>query len=181
MANGSSGGDDYNHGGLLAFIFSMGAVLALIFWLSFFNKGVVMDEKVVDPNTPTEAAAGPVFDMAKVTEPWVSTPEIIAYGKKFYSTNCAMCHGPEGKGDGPAGGGLNPKPRNFVEGKWTKGGNLSDHFNVITNGIAGSSMAAFGHFKAHDRWAVVHFIESITENKSKEDPTKLAEFAKTAK
>ncbi|MCE2944074.1 MAG: hypothetical protein LW828_05040, partial [Xanthomonadaceae bacterium] len=27
-----------------------------------------------------------------------------------------MCHGNEGKGDGAAGAGLNPKPRNLVEG-----------------------------------------------------------------
>lgn len=91
-----------------------------------------------------------------------------------------MCHGAEGKGDGAAGAGLNPKPRNLVEGKWTQGGGLIAHYQVLQNGIKGTSMAAYAHFKPADRWAVIHFIESITENKSKDDPAKVAEFAKTA-
>ncbi len=31
-----------------------------------------------------------------------------------YANFCSSCHGPQGKGDGAAAGGLNPKPRNFV-------------------------------------------------------------------
>jgi mono/diheme cytochrome c family protein len=31
-----------------------------------------------------------------------------------YSKSCAACHGPTGKGDGPAGKFLNPKPADFA-------------------------------------------------------------------
>ena len=34
------------------------------------------------------------------------------------SQSCALCHGTEGKGDGPASAGLNPKPRNHTDGSY---------------------------------------------------------------
>lgn len=171
--------DYYNRAGMLAFSFCMVFVFAFFFYLVVVNKGVDLGENIIDPNAP-KANAAPTFDIASVKEPWVSTPELVAYGKKVFMTNCSMCHGNEGKGDGAAGAALNPKPRNFVEGKWTKGPGITDHFKVLQNGIAGSSMASYAHFKAADRWALLQFIESITTNKSKDDPAKVAEFAKTA-
>lgn len=172
--------DEYNRSGLIAFAFSMVFCFAFFFYLVVVNKGVDLGENVVDPNAPTAEGAAPAFDITQVKEPWVSTPEIVAYGEKIFKTNCAMCHGEKGLGDGAAGAGLNPKPRNLVEGKWTQGGGDIAHFNVLTNGIKGTSMAAYGHFKPADRWALVMFIESITQNKSTDDPAKVAEFAKTA-
>lgn len=172
--------DEYNRGGLYAFVFSMVVVFGLMFYLSFIHPGVDLAENVVDPAQKGDDPATPQFDIQKVAEPWVPTPEIEAYGKKLFATNCAMCHGNEGKGDGPAGAGLNPKPRNLVEGKWTQGVGLMARFKVVTNGIPGTSMAAYKHFKVADRWAIAHFVESITTNKGSDDPAKVAEFAKTA-
>lgn len=172
--------DEFNRAGFFAFAFSMIFVFAFFFYLVAVNKGVDLAENVVDPNAPVEEGAAPAFDIKKVAEPWVSTPELVAYGQKLYKTNCALCHGETGLGDGAAGAGLNPKPRNLVEGKWTQGGGLTDHYKVLQNGIKGTSMAAYAHFTPADRWAMVMFIESITQNPSKEDPATVAEFAKTA-
>ena len=174
--------DHYNRGGLIAFIFSMLFVFSFFVYLVLIHPGVDLGEKVVDPKAPgpeiKDMLAG--FDISKVSTPWVSSPELIEYGHRLFKTNCVMCHGEKGLGDGPAGQGLNPKPRNFVEGKWTQGEGLTAHFKVLQNGIAGGSMASFKHFKASDRWAILQFIESITNNKSKEDAAKVAAFAKTA-
>ncbi|MBI3989236.1 MAG: cytochrome c [candidate division NC10 bacterium] len=38
-------------------------------------------------------------------------------GKEIYTKFCASCHGPSGRGDGPAAAALNPKPRNFADKK----------------------------------------------------------------
>ncbi|HEX2492478.1 MAG TPA: cytochrome c [Steroidobacter sp.] len=35
-------------------------------------------------------------------------------GAQVYQQYCATCHGPAGKGDGPASAGLNPKPASFA-------------------------------------------------------------------
>lgn len=173
--------EEYNRGGMTAFIFSMAFVFCFFIYIVAIHPGVDLGEKVVDPTAASQQAAGPAFDITTVKEPWVKNDQVIAYGAKLFATNCAMCHGNEGKGDGPAGSGLNPKPRNLVEGKWTQGGGDIAHFKVVTNGIPGTSMAAFGHFKVADRWAIVQFVESITQNKSTDTPEQVAEFAKTAK
>lgn len=46
--------------------------------------------------------------------PVALTPESIQRGEKLYSKHCALCHGSEGFGDGPAGKGLKQKPSNLV-------------------------------------------------------------------
>jgi mono/diheme cytochrome c family protein len=173
--------EEYNRGGMIAFIFSMAFVFCFFIYIVAIHPGVNLGENVVDPEVVQQGPAVPVFDITTVKEPWVPNKDVVTYGAKVFATNCAMCHGNEGKGDGAAGASLNPKPRNFVEGKWTQGPGMTDHFKVVTNGIPGSSMASFAHFKPADRWAVVQFIESITQNKSTDSPEKVAEFAKTAK
>ena len=52
----------------------------------------------------------PAMDLDLVKNP---TPEFIAKGKELFVSTCSSCHGQDGKGNGPAGGALNPKPRNF--------------------------------------------------------------------
>lgn len=37
-----------------------------------------------------------------------------AKGKTIYERHCVTCHGAEGKGDGPAGKLMSPKPANFT-------------------------------------------------------------------
>lgn len=44
----------------------------------------------------------------------------MAEAKQVYATRCATCHGPEGKGDGPAAAALNPKPRSLSDAEWQK-------------------------------------------------------------
>jgi mono/diheme cytochrome c family protein len=37
----------------------------------------------------------------------------LAAGKSLFEAKCQICHGANGRGDGPAANALNPKPRNF--------------------------------------------------------------------
>lgn len=177
----SSDQSGYNKNGLIVLILSFATSLALMAYVSFF-AGV--DLKEVKAQTPpavsgaqqTQAAtdAAPSVDVSTVKEPWVPSDAMVAHGKKVYSMACAMCHGNEGKGDGPAGASLNPKPRNFVEGKWKKTGDRLSLFDVITNGLPPSSMAGFKHLPVNDRWALVHYIRSITQNKVADDDKSVA-------
>lgn len=36
----------------------------------------------------------------------------------IWQQRCSTCHGPNGKGDGPAGAALTPKPRDFTSAEW---------------------------------------------------------------
>jgi mono/diheme cytochrome c family protein len=63
--------------------------------------------------------------------------------KELFSTRCAACHGPEGRGDGAASASLSPKPANFTDGAWH--GKVTDaHIEQIIQfgGIAVGKSAA---------------------------------------
>ena len=64
----------------------------------------------------------------------VSTGDPIAAGKILFTSACVQCHGPEGKGDGPASLPLNPKPRNLTEAGYVT--QLSDRhlYELISRG-----------------------------------------------
>jgi cytochrome c5 len=41
--------------------------------------------------------------------------DAAAEGAEVFRTNCEMCHGPQGHGDGPAGQALDPRPRDLAK------------------------------------------------------------------
>jgi mono/diheme cytochrome c family protein len=178
--------DNYNRGGYYAFIFSMVFSLLFFVYVTFMHPGINLKE-VPEP-APVAAATEEnaqeqtkAVDIAKEVNPWVESADVAAHGAKVYANSCAVCHGPKGLGDGPAGLSLSPRPRNFVEGTWKSGGDSISLFNTIAKGMPGTSMAGFGHLPTADRWSLVQYIRSITQNKTKDDSAKLDAFAKTAK
>jgi len=178
--------DSYNHGGFIAFLFSMAFSLLFFVYVSVIHPGINLKEVPDEAPAADATLAGggeqtKAVDITKIEKPWVESAEVAAYGAKIYANNCAVCHGPKGLGDGPAGMSLNPRPRNLVEGKWVKGGDSISLYKTIQSGLPGTSMAAFGHLPAADRWSLVQFIHSISEHKIKDDSAKLEAFAKTAK
>jgi mono/diheme cytochrome c family protein len=172
--------DQHNQGGMIAFIFSMVFVLVFFIYIVAIHPGVDLNENIQTPVVQTAAPVLTDVDISKVTEPWVANADMAKHGAVVFKANCAICHGNEGKGDGPGGAALNPKPRNLVEGPWKKGGGYIGWFTVLQNGLEGTAMVSWKHLKKEDRWALVQFIDSITKAKVKEDPAKVAEFAKTA-
>jgi mono/diheme cytochrome c family protein len=177
--------DQYNHGGMLAFIFSMVFVFLFFIYIVAIHPGIDLGENAHYPESKDQAAAAALanadVDVSKVTEPWKPSADMVKHGKHVFSQTCAMCHGPEAHGDGPAGAALNPKPRNLVEGPWKKGGGFIGWMTVVNEGLPGSGMASWKSLPLNDRWAVVQFIGSITKAKVTEDPAKVEAFAKTVK
>ena len=59
-----------------------------------------------------------------------------AKGKELYAKHCGGCHGPSGKGDGPAAAALNPKPNDLTNKAYMAG--LKDQylFDLIQKGGA---------------------------------------------
>lgn len=102
-----------------------------------------------------------------LTNPWVTTPELIAHGKEVFSQNCVLCHGAEGKGDGVGGATLNPKPRNFTSGseQWKNGRTVAGVFKTLKEGVAGSGMASFSGLPIDDRWSLIHYVLSLGPTK----------------
>jgi mono/diheme cytochrome c family protein len=171
-------------GSLIVLAISFLITLVLLRYFGFFAR-VNFQDQTMKSQAEVEAqralAAGANVevnvDVTTVKDPWVPSDPLISRGKKVYAMACAMCHGSDGKGDGPAGGNLNPKPRDLAAGQWKKSGDRLGLFDVISNGLPPSSMAGFMHLPISDRWALVHFVRSITQNKVTDDDQQVAEKA----
>jgi len=101
----------------------------------------------------------------------------VTRGKAVYEKKCALCHGTEGKGDGPGAVHLDPKPRDFTRGfykiRTTGSGQLptdADLFRVITEGMPGSSMPSWRHLPKGDRRALVAYLKTFSPRFRTEPP-----------
>jgi copper transport protein len=88
--------------------------------------------------------------------------ESIAAGKAVFMVHCVPCHGETGKGDGPLGVVLNPRPADLslhaVPGVHTD----AQLYEWITNGFPGSRMPAWkSQLSDTDRWNLVNFIRTL--------------------
>lgn len=65
------------------------------------------------PPAPVETASVPPPPAPIALSP-------AAEARHIFDTRCVVCHGSVGKGDGPGGAVLNPKPRAFGDKTWQK-------------------------------------------------------------
>lgn len=87
-------------------------------------------------------------------------------GEATFKQFCATCHGPAGKGDGPAAAGLKPKPRSFHDAEWQA--KVDDDYlrTVITKGGPAVGLAplmtGWGHVVKGDKLDdVIAYIRSM--------------------
>ncbi len=84
----------------------------------------------------------------------------LVLGAKVYKDRCALCHGPEGKGDGPAAAGLNPKPRNHTDGTYMNSRTDDQLLQVIRGGKG--AMPAWGSVLSEQEiQAVLKHVRSL--------------------
>jgi mono/diheme cytochrome c family protein len=86
--------------------------------------------------------------------------DAAARGAEIFKTNCEMCHGTQGHGDGPAGQALEPRPRNLAELQPKAGDDFL--FWRISEGKPGTSMVAWkGILTEEQIWQVISFIRTL--------------------
>ncbi len=104
------------------------------------------------------------------SDPLDHSDEVIQRGRElFHDAKCWLCHGKQGRGDGPITTALVRqwgKPyqaRNLTDGASYKGGStVEDIFRTITTGFNGTPMGSHRDVLAEgERWEVAHFVNSL--------------------
>lgn len=87
-----------------------------------------------------------------------AAPPDPARGAQLYASQCASCHGLSGDGQGPAAAGLDPPPIAFTDVDRARQRSVFALYQVIEQGIDGTSMPSFAALPAQDRWALAFHV-----------------------
>lgn len=115
-----------------------------------FSQGTDSTERWLAPESAKE-----------ISNPVESNKSSIKKGAAIFKTRCTVCHGNEGKGDGPGGKALNPKPANFSTDK-VQSQTDGEIFWKITNG-KGAMIKWEPILSEEERWQLVNFVRTLKE------------------
>lgn len=85
----------------------------------------------------------------------------LSRGAALYSAHCASCHGDTGHGDGPAGVGQEPAPRDFHDAEAMAVRSPFGLYNTITLGVPGTTMLAYSALTDEERWTLAFHAASM--------------------
>jgi mono/diheme cytochrome c family protein len=117
-----------------------------------------------EPSKPAaeNGAAGETkaADAVKLANPTKATAESIALGKKAYGTDCAMCHGKTGAGDGDLAADMKLKLKDYRDPEALKPLTDGEIFTTIDKG-KGQMTGEEGRMKPAQIWDVVNYLRSL--------------------
>lgn len=110
-------------------------------------------------------------------------PPALAQGAELYQRECSACHGPSGRGDGPAAAGLSPSPADLTDFRNLAQSTPLDFFRRTTIGVTGTAMPSFeSRLSAEERWAVALYSTVLRHPAPRgEVPPGLRAFATNAR
>ncbi|MES2030908.1 MAG: cytochrome c/FTR1 family iron permease [Pseudomonadota bacterium] len=91
----------------------------------------------------------------------------LARGEALYAEHCAACHGASGRGDGAQAAGLEPPPIAFTDEARARERSVLALYQVVEQGIDGTSMASFMDLPAADRWALALYVGTFAYSADK--------------
>ncbi len=102
---------------------------------------------------------------ADVPNPLPRSETVLKHGAELFRVNCAMCHGPQAKGDGAVGDFLvkwgYSRPPNLTA-DLTQGRADGEIFSLITDGVL--VMPQFKNMVSEDdRWSLVHYLRFLAD------------------
>jgi mono/diheme cytochrome c family protein len=90
--------------------------------------------------------------------------ESTAAGQALYEEYCLACHGPQGKGDGPVGLTLNPRPADLTQHALPGVHPDGQLFEWISRGYPNSVMPAYEEtLSEKQRWHLVNYLRILAE------------------
>lgn len=95
----------------------------------------------------------------KLNNPLTKNAETLAAGKSIFQTQCSVCHGEKGRGNGPAGATLNPKPADLTAKKVSQQSDGAIFWKITTGN---SPMPSYKlSLSEQQRWQLVNYIRSL--------------------
>jgi mono/diheme cytochrome c family protein len=94
---------------------------------------------------------------AELRNPYTANQKTLEEGKALFQTYCQVCHGPQGKGDGPIASKIPPPPSYLSER--LMGFPSGRIFHVITMGT-GKMPAYAAQLNADERWKIVAYVHT---------------------
>ena len=85
----------------------------------------------------------------------------LQLGRQRYAGLCSSCHGPEGRGNGPAARGMNPAPADFHDAARMSQRSIYSLYSTISLGVGGTAMPAFRQLSDDERWALAFYVASV--------------------
>ena len=120
------------------------------------------------PSTPTTQKVNPYaaipVEAARQQNPVKPTPESLARGKKWWTIDCAMCHGETGNGKGETAHDMKLTISDFTDPATLKDHTDGEIFYVIKNGH--QDMPPEGpRVKTEENWDLVNYVRSLSAKK----------------
>ena len=96
-------------------------------------------------------------------ESFPARPPSLVRGAAVYQEQCAQCHGPTGRGDGPKAKHLEgPSPASLADREGMSTVSPVDMYRKLTIGVAGTAMPQFEEtLSPEDRWAVATYVATL--------------------
>lgn len=91
-------------------------------------------------------------------------PDLTA-ATTLYESQCASCHGSDGRGNGPLAKGMDPAPVDFHEQARQEQRSVYALYNAITLGVPGTAMQAYAQtLSEEERWALAFHVSNYLAN-----------------
>jgi len=112
-----------------------------------------------------EQRNGVPLDVVNVRSPVPADAASLARGEQIYQqAGCVSCHGDTGRGDGPAGLRLVPRPADFRV-HMAAGHTDGQLFFWVTAGVQNTAMPAFDdRLSVEERWDVINYIRTFANS-----------------
>jgi copper transport protein len=115
-----------------------------------------------------EQRTGVPLDVANIRDPVPADERSLNSGRDIYTTHCEACHGETGRGDGPEGLRLVPRPADLrihmAPGVHTDG----ELFYWISYGFQGSAMPAWKDTLTEEqRWDVMNYARTLSDQSTR--------------
>lgn len=121
-------------------------------------------QKSTEAQNKAEEKQAKSADAGKSANPMKPTAESLALGKKFYGTDCELCHGKEGAGDGDTAVELKMNAKDLRDPAVQQ---MTDEelYKIISKGKK-PMLGEEGRLDEREIWTVVNYVRSLAKIKT---------------